>query len=620
VKKRIALGLFIFLLLIPSLYWIPVNLFLMARGIPSLASEGEGKSFNVTYTGAWSFFPGVVHVYGLHLDGTDPNVRWDVKIQSTTLHHSIRELFHRQVLVQKMDASGVWVKIRQHLESEKPEVLEKLGPPKPTLPTDPLPWKLSIHGIHLQNFHHAELDDIRFNGKSEIIGDFTLLPGRELEIKPSEWKIEQGNLSSQDAPIFTEMSGSSLVTIHPTDLTQTHGSEVFHTMDILHSLEAKVLSTDFFGLVYRPYQNRVKGRTEGTVSTHFDIQKGILQPGSTIQSKLSEIHLALKRTSISARGEFNWQVIERAKRPMAIFSIPLRSAQWKKETRNLASVDTVFIQGFSRKLSLLDLFSDLEVSVVSKKIRLIPIHEILNLFSEQKNPSPALTVSTGSLDLNAVFKAAIRRVTVDLDYSTPHFELTYNGGKTRLMGEVQTHVNVFTSRRKGYEFELGKTFSNLKSIRIMNLGEEAYTAENWKVDLALEGGRFTTEPLFNLDGDFQLKMTDLKLPIRFIVPENFFAKLGTFLYPMRNFSGAGALHIDHREIGLRDFKATTSNGPIHGALISKEGEPSMAFVFSLGMIKMCLAQKENDVNPGIHVISKIEECETAIKSYNERRY
>jgi hypothetical protein len=601
---------------IPMLYWVPMNVGLIAQVVPMLASSGEGKAFNVNYTIAWSFIPGTVHVRNLKIDGTDPNVHWEVKLRSVVFQHSLRALFDRVLSVQKLTGDSIQVTIRSHLETEKAAVRERLGPSVPTLPTDPLPWRLSISGITLNDLDRIKLDAIEFEGLASIHGGFMLLPGRELKISPSDFKIESGTLSSDGSKIFTEMKSTNLVTLFPADLINTHGNEIFRTMDILHSLDAQVLSSDFFGMFYQPYRSQFVGTTRGHVQTSVNIKGGVLSEGSKINSEVGEFSLNMKKGFITGSTAFDWRVDQIKGKTTAFFSVPLKNVQWLHEGRVMASVPLVDVKGSTTRLSLQDFLSNVEATVKAKDIRVIPANELVSILAGKKRPPSILKVDPGILDLDATFQSEKKRVNMKLAYSTPKIEVSYNGGKTKLIGKFKTALKVFSSKRADQRFELGEISTHLQSLRIVDAGKESYAAENWQIGLGLEKGTMTVTPNFELDGTLVLKMSDLKLPIRFMVPESFIAKIGTFVYPMRNFVGRGNFHFDSDEVAVRNFKADTSSGKIKGAWLSQD-QTELAFVFQLPLIELCLSQKLTESAPTIRNAAELKDCNNQLKRIDQ---
>lgn|GEM_PF-5917161 len=415
----------IFLFLLPFLYWVPVNAGLALKLIPHFASSGKGKSFNVDYAWAWSLFPGVVHVRKLHLDGTDRNVYWEVNLDRLTFRHGFKALFHRVLEVHRLDGDGVTVGVRQHREVEKPEVRKRLGPDQPVRESDPLPWRVSISNIRLRHLTQAHLDQLRFTGESEVDGEFMLLPGRRLEISPSQWKIEDGTFLHGEDRILIEVRGSSTVTIHPTDLIHTHGSQIFKTMDIVQHLVGKI-----------PRLTPFRGKIHASFDETLDMKSGKFKSGSKLKARLA---------------------------------------------------------------------------------------------SDQDS--------------------------------------------------------------------------------------------NWKMNIRIEKMDFNIRPRLHIDGTLNLAMNDLKFPLRLLVPDTFWIKVGTFLFPMNDFKGSGLLQVDGDGLTVRKFRAKASSGTIDGAwaLLSKAPHPQMAFLFTLGLMKLCVSQKKNQHSPDVAVFTNGTDCEKAIKNYNERR-
>jgi hypothetical protein len=107
--QRFKYKIFTFALILLSplvIYLATVNILLIGRILPALVSEGEGKSFNLNYTLAWSLWPGKIHIYGLHLTGTDPNVEWSVRLSRVDLRLRLRELKNRKLSARQLIADS----------------------------------------------------------------------------------------------------------------------------------------------------------------------------------------------------------------------------------------------------------------------------------------------------------------------------------------------------------------------------------------------------------------------------------------------------------------------------------------------------------------------------------
>ena len=561
--------------------------------------------------------PGEFHFRSIHLDGTDENVHWQVELKSTVLHPDLLMLLRRNLVVHELHGDGVTVSIKEHPESEIPRVIARLK--EGFSPhTDPnwLPWRITIQKILLEHVNSIQMNKIRYSGNSEITGAFMLLPGTELEILNSQWLVKNGEMFRDQERLIDEMSGDSKVTIHLTDLTRTAGNQIFKTMDIRQQLYARVYSSDFFGVLITPYNRVVESETVGSIKTDLDIRNGVLQPPSEISANFDQMVIHFLGASLLSKGKIKWVAKAASPKNIGLLTIPLENLRWEKNKTTLAYAKNFFASSESTELSLMNLFADQRMKLKAKNIHLAPLGKIVKALNTGSTAtSHEIKTGDGVLDLDAQFFPAGKEFGGKVQYRTSGLSVSYNQGKTHLDSEAKVVLEVYSPHYDQGTLMIKNVQADLQKMKIFFEGKETYSSDDWKVNFAMKEGTFYFKDATELDGRFTLGMTNLRVPIRFAVPDKFAVKLGLFLFPMNDFRGSGHLFLDENLFKISDFHAHTSSGTIEASLQSSEAM-NFGALFPIGSTQLCFSQFHIS-QPDLSFSEAEKKCRPTIQSIDQ---
>lgn len=594
---------------------VATNLLLISKLITRLASEGEGLSFNLDYSLAWSLVPGRVTIHNLKIDGTDHNVHWEVKFDKVHFGYEIQDLLNRRFHASWFNAEGGIVDVRNHAEKDRPAILARLKAAQTHEPPDP--WKIVIQNIRIDQIQTVRMDDAIFEGNSEVTGEFTLRPGIYLEIPQSSWVIQEGLLRSPKANILKNIQGASFVRIHPTQLGPVKGNEIFETMDIHHSIQSHIFDADFLGYLLKSYRPMVYGQTRGFLRASIDVRFGKLQKGSLIESDLSRIELILAGASLKGRGSVRWSVSDSPQGNRAILKLYLNNVAWRDTAGRgksdlLAQSRYFLIEGFSRDLSLVSPFDDLVMNLKIRNAHIGSLSHLIRHFRGRSRPNTPMVLdsSLGIFNLEGRLVPSRKSFRGKISYRARDLRLSHNSGKTQLQSALKSTIAFRSNNYESGAFEVDHASFALSPIRITHQGKEEYRTETWNASLGILRSRVQLKDSFSLDGRLQVTMSDAKVPVRYLLPDRFWVPIGLFFAPMNDFRGEGDLQIDDRVTQLMNFEARASSGRLSASFLSTSKNTEYAVLLQVTPIELCATQMRGEES-GVNLTRAVEKCEIA---------
>jgi hypothetical protein len=171
--KRLLLAL----VALAALYLLAANVFLNTP-MASWAVNRRPQRFRVSWSSAWSIWPGVVRVRGLQLRGRGSNdVAWTVIVERGHGWIALPALLGRRFVVSSFHGEGV-----------RSSVLRGPGvgvPPEPDKPGERPrpPWGIHIEGIDLTDVREVGYNGFRLTGQGgHVEGSFAVVFGREFRL------------------------------------------------------------------------------------------------------------------------------------------------------------------------------------------------------------------------------------------------------------------------------------------------------------------------------------------------------------------------------------------------------------------------------------------------------
>lgn len=200
----------------------------------------------LSYDSASSWVPGVIHVHGLTMRGSDANVQWTFRMEDATISISLFDLLRRRFHATRVRARGLVFRLREKVESNDlspahlarlPEIPGFADPPLKSTPPRPPPspsfarqhfWSVLVENLVADPTSDIWIEIYRFRGQARLTGSFFLHPHAETWIGPALVQFLSGQMElAPDGPLLSEASGRADCVIEPYDPERVAGPEVW---------------------------------------------------------------------------------------------------------------------------------------------------------------------------------------------------------------------------------------------------------------------------------------------------------------------------------------------------------------------------------------------------------
>lgn len=194
---------------------------------------GTTEVVRVSYSSAWSWYPGQLQAHDVRIVGADSHIQWQLDIETVRFRTTLWELSKKRFHAYGIRAEGATMRIRQTLAPADitPETLEHLPniagvadpPRKPLVPIPPLSdaeynlWSVRLDDVVAKDVTGIWFNEIRFNGHANIVGSFELQPMRRAWVGPATIDYGGGELRAGSELMFERCSGHVDLTITPFD-------------------------------------------------------------------------------------------------------------------------------------------------------------------------------------------------------------------------------------------------------------------------------------------------------------------------------------------------------------------------------------------------------------------
>jgi hypothetical protein len=317
----VALGL---VLLLEIAYLVAAN-GMLRSGYLERALNRNPARFRIHWSSAWTAWPGRVHVRDLSLRGQTRAVRWAASASEATGNIQLLDLARRRLTIFGLDTSEVKVQTWRQAAATRlgparahwQPPLPSLGPiprPAPRPPGSPRrePWVFSFHGVEATGVREVWVDDLRFaGGEVRAEGGFRAVPGREVEIWPSEVEVRGLDLSSGEKKALAGLRGSARVRIAPFK-PRIRGTEVFGRLAGNLRMSGSLHDLTFL----EPYLARIPGFAveggQGPFETRLEMARGTFLPGSRAHLRSQNLAVSLLGYRAAGQGTVTFHVDDRA--------------------------------------------------------------------------------------------------------------------------------------------------------------------------------------------------------------------------------------------------------------------------------------------------------------------
>ncbi len=578
------------LILLLALYWVPAHAVFWSGLIGSLASEEDG-GFTVNHGFAVTPFPGVAWIWGVRLRGTDPNVHWQVDLARSRMLFSIPALLQKKLVVHSIRVSNATVEIQEH------------GLPPEKFKKDPWadgpqswPWEIHVKSVSIANLRQARMNSVRVVSRiadSPVKGELLLIPGRLLRIRGSSWQMHAAEVYSGDFRAITGLNGEAKVESKDAPLAMIGGNEVLRWFDVELALQAQVENARPLAPLLGAYRSLQFGQSMGRIEASIRAKDGILLDGSSIRAEFDNLFFDLSQSGLSGRGSLRWEIQNRA----LDLGLELDDVRWQSfHPGPLVSGGRLTLIGQSHLIDLVSPFRDLALDFKLAKARVLGLSYLMETLDRDTFSKGERTIHSSGDELS--IEGRINTSTKSFDGKIRYFapNLIWRRSKSNVRLETQANVETIASS-KNYEqaeFSLAGAKVQLLGAKIRDGSETLYERDEWDLGVFFKRSRISFSPVFELDTRLELRMEDLKVPIRFLLPEKKLLQFALSIFPLSDFRGIGDFSIGKSGIRFGDFRADSKQGSIRASLVKDTGKSwAGGILMELTPLTACLQLDDN---------------------------
>jgi hypothetical protein len=298
---------------------------------------------------------------------------------------------------------------------------------------------------------------------------------------------------------------------------------------------------------------------------------------------------------IKSKGEVHWKVVSAEPRPKSLLEVDLLQAELQNGEKLFRS-EKISIRGESSELDLLNPFADIWLKISTKTGTMGPVDDLYRFFAKKKRGSETpIWSGPGKFEFFADFRPGSDRLKGSFKWSNRGFSVSHNRRKTILTGDLEGAISLSSDHYSSGKFKVGKTSVSLKSPVIKNEGKKDSVNTNWDLSVAFENGQVTFADSILANGKLRLKVSDIKVPVSYIVPDNFWVDIGVFLFPMYSLEGAGDFKVNRAGFFLTDFEADSKSGSIKAGVAKLNGEKmEISLLVDLFPVDLCVRTIEGE--------------------------
>ncbi len=305
------------------LYVLAANAFFMLGGVPKMFESTN--SIDAHFRGAYTFWPGQIHVSKLRVIFQDHNVQWSLDLESADLKVRFRDLFARTFHASRVRGEGAVFRVRHRVdpwEKDRPPVAalapipEYVTPavfearaPEPAIPES----EYNLWTVHLEDVdigvQELWIQQFRYLGAGRARGAFRLRPARTLWVGPASLDLYAGRLLAGDHDLVGELRGRIECRIDPFEVKRPEGREVLrHISSDLH-LRGRGVRLETAELFLDPWTRVNVISRPGALALDAIITRGRIDESSRLalnNEELTLLHpnftLHFKQPSLTMRG------------------------------------------------------------------------------------------------------------------------------------------------------------------------------------------------------------------------------------------------------------------------------------------------------------------------------
>ncbi|MEA3277218.1 MAG: hypothetical protein U9Q81_18410 [Pseudomonadota bacterium] len=514
--KKILTRLFPAILILASLYLIPINLALNLPTTRAYLNSLQPDQFAVTWERAWSLYPLRIELTGVAADGQTPTEQWQVDARHAAASVSLLPLLKGEIRVHDLDLADIDLRLRPRPKPEEEQgdfvsYFPVIRNRDPDALADSVPEEeggalvLEIDDIHVKGEHAFWVSHVRGSLPGEVRGSFRMDTGAgRLSLAGGALDLAVRSLQIADkAHVTDEVSLKGRIEIPPFTLSETEGLELLRVPELDAQIDLPVQDLDFLPLVMPVLdamelsgQGRLRGRvvlsggevlrgTDLVVEAHklsmdlgpYDFSgDGFVEmrvdPEDEAQADLivrfDQVHAALDSAESAAKDQ-----------PQVLFSgqgltAQLHAAETDPTTTSSAKRAEELLSEVDLKLTLT--IPSMQVADLAVYNRLLPDKWGLRLLGGAGTVSGRLAIASNALSL-------------DLDLGSDEADLRYRDYRTTT--DLQLALRARVDEDAGATLHLDGTSLRIDDVEIAAAKVKGPHAKPWNAELKIADGALT---------------------------------------------------------------------------------------------------------------------------------
>jgi len=290
-RTCIAVALAIIFLIFAG--FVAIHLIVSGRQLREWVNT-DPEELRLDYESGSSWVPGILHIRGLTMRGSDENVQWWFRMEDARISISLIDLFRHRFHATSVKASGLVFHLRE--KKEKRELNEAHGkrvpkipgfpdPPLNTEPPKPPPpkevarreyWTVFVEGLVADPAPEIWIELYRFHGHARVTGSFLIRPHVEAWVGPAVVRFLSGTVTlGREETVIQSASGLGTCVIRAYDPERVRGSHVWPFISGRMQMEGQLAGFDFVDyFLRRSKEPRLAGGT-GHLSGNVVFEHGI---------------------------------------------------------------------------------------------------------------------------------------------------------------------------------------------------------------------------------------------------------------------------------------------------------------------------------------------------------
>ena len=305
-------------LLLPVLVLVAENAFINT-GLRVLVNPQPERA-QITWTWAWTLWPGSVTATGLKIRVQDPVSQWTLSVDEASGVVDLLALREHVFAARELRGSGATVRARVRRDTAPTAEDRSSAPPIPGLtnPPDPSPealygdearpYRIELDGLVVDHLRELWIEDYRFVGDAHLEGSLELLAGKWLSAPGLSLSIASGDLTIGERPTLRNVTGEIGVSVAGINPVDHRGAEILQYLTGRVALQAQVEDLRFLSFYLRkaPWLDIADG--EGALDVDVSLDDGRLVDGSRFAIDCTNLSARFLTHTVSGSGQVRFAV------------------------------------------------------------------------------------------------------------------------------------------------------------------------------------------------------------------------------------------------------------------------------------------------------------------------